>query len=526
LISFEVKDTGAGIAQEDKGYIFDSFTQADGGTTRRHGGTGLGLAISKELVEMMGGQIGVESRPGEGSRFFFTVQLEKRRLNSPLTRLPRHDLQDVRVLIVDDNETNRRILHEYLANLGIHSDGAQNGPQAIKMLHAAVKNGDCFDAAIIDMMMPGEDGMGLARAIKKDAQIADVQMIMLTSIGLRSDGEDATQAGISAYLTKPIRQSELHSCLADILSRPTEAEISPNATRDSLAEGKGQSCGKILLAEDTLLNREVAREMLESLGCEVDTVNDGLEAVQAISENRYDLVLMDCQMPNMDGYEATKFIREKEKERSETQDSTTGRVPIIALTAHAMKGDRDQCLAAGMDDYVSKPFTLNDLRRALQRWLLEKPRNEDGSNSAGNKGVTDGNGLKAACHGHILSDSADAHIDFRALDNIRALQRDGDPDIVNKAISIYLRESPKYLQTLRDAIPAGNTEAMRRAAHSWKSNSASVGALALAEMCKELEAIGRSNSTDEAPQLLSRIEVEFDRVEALLAKKLEICTDS
>jgi signal transduction histidine kinase/CheY-like chemotaxis protein/HPt (histidine-containing phosphotransfer) domain-containing protein len=524
LISFEVKDTGTGIGREYKGHIFESFTQADGDTTRRHGGTGLGLAISKELVEMMGGEIGVESKPGEGSKFFFTVQLEKQPLSSPLTRLPRHDLQDVRVLIVDDNETNRRILREYLANLGIPSDGAQNGPQAIKMLHDAVKNSDPFDVAIIDMMMPGVDGMGLARAIKKDAPIADVQMIMLTPIGLSSDGEEATQAGISAYLTQPIRQSELHNCLADMLSRPAEAKPSRLVTRHSLADDAGPLYGRVLLVEDTLLNREVAREMLEMLGCEVDTVKNGLEAVQAVSDNHHDLVLMDCQMPEMDGYEATRVIRKKEKRQPKS--SKARRLPIIALTAHAMKGDRDQCLVAGMDDYISKPFTLNELRRTLQRWLPETQHNETGSGLPYNKAAMDGNSLKAISHDRKLSGSADAHIDPKALYNIRSLQRDGAPDIVKKAINIYLKESPKFLQALRDAIPVGNVEAMRRAAHSWKSNSATVGAMALAEMCKELEAIGKRNSTDEAPQLLSRIEDEFVKVQGILHRNVRSDTDS
>jgi CheY-like chemotaxis protein/HPt (histidine-containing phosphotransfer) domain-containing protein len=512
LLRFEVKDTGIGISPEGKTRIFEDFVQADGSTTRKYGGTGLGLNIAKQLTEIMGGQIGVDSTLGQGSTFWFTVSLEKEPAIVQQAPAPRYDLRRVRVLVVDDNDTNRSILREQLTGWGTDYADAASGPQALEVLRDAASRGGAYEVVILDMMMPGMDGIALARAIKVDAAIAEVRLVMLASVGLRGDAEEARQAGILAYLSKPVRQSELYNCLAAVMGKTADTPSSQLVTRHSLAETKGQFHAHVLLAEDTLVNQEVAREMLKGVGCQVDVVANGLEAVEAVSARSYDLILMDCQMPEMDGYEATRIIRKKEEEKAQSDHT-----PIIALTAHAMEGDREQCLAAGMDDYFTKPFTPDKLHTTLQRWLPKAagvsreeavvsdraPEARSASQEAGEAKQTDRR-----------------PIDPKALDNIRALQRKGAPDIVSKVIHIYLKESPKFLQTLRGAVSAQDAAALQKAAHSFKSSSANVGAAGLFELCRDMEAMGRENKPENAAPLLSDIEAEYETVQVALTEQL------
>jgi len=537
-LRFEVKDTGIGISPEAKTRIFEDFVQADGSTTRKYGGTGLGLNIAKQLTEIMGGQIGVDSTLGQGSTFWFTVSLEKQRAIVQQAPAPRYDLRNVRVLVVDDNDTNRSILREQLTGWGTDYADAAGGPEALEMLRGAASRGEAYEVVILDMMMPGMDGIALARAIKVDAAIADVRLIMLASVGLRGDAEEARQAGISAYLSKPARQSELYNCLAAVMGKTADTSSSQLVTRHSLAETKGQFHAHVLLAEDTLVNQEVAREMLKGVGCQVDVVANGLEAVEAVSATSYDLIFMDCQMPEMDGYEATGIIRKKEEKKLKAQSSKeegaspTGsskptstiqcaasrkRIPIIALTAHAMEGDREQCLTAGMDDFLTKPFTPDKLHTTLKRWL---PRAAGVSREEAVASDRVSGATSASQEAGEANQINRRPIDPKALDNIRALQREGAPDIVSKVIHIYLKESPKFLQTLQDAVSAQNATALQKAAHSFKSSSANVGAVGLSELCKDMEAMGRDNKTDNAAPLLSDIQAEYETVQAALTEQL------
>ena len=374
-LCFEVHDTGIGIAPEIREHIFEAFSQADGTTTRRYGGTGLGLAITKQLCEMQGGGITVESTPGKGSTFRFTVRLKVRPLPLQPKVASHVDLKGIRVLIVDDNATNRNIVHHKVLSYGMRSGCAENGQNALELLSKAAAMGDPYQLAILDMMMPGISGFELARAIKADPAIASVQLIVLTSVSQDYDSEAMHRHGISAYLTKPIRQSRLYDCIASALGSSSEKNSQPISESNEVDKASAFLGTRVLLAEDQPVNQEVARCMVESFGCSVEVVSNGQEALDALSITPYDLVLMDCQMPELDGYAATRIFRERERQKAKNQSGRAQairRTPIIAMTAHAMQGDREQCLATGMDDYISKPFNMDRLFALLKRWLPAK----------------------------------------------------------------------------------------------------------------------------------------------------------
>ncbi len=358
-VCFQVVDTGIGITPEAQAKIFGAFAQADTSTTRQYGGTGLGLAICERLVKLMGGQIGVESSPGEGATFWFVLELARQgSLTQPVFKR-RDDLQGVRVLVVDDNATNREILHHQVGAWGMVETSAEGGPEALSQARQAAQQGRPFEVAILDMHMPHMDGITLAKTLQADPSIPPLKLLMLTSGGLDNEATQATQAGIQSYLHKPIRQSELYQTLCRLLATPVSHLTSPVfAASASLGFS-----GRVLVAEDNPVNQEVALAMLESLGCEVRVVDDGQAALTALAKAPFDLVLMDCQMPVLDGLTATTQWRQRE------QAEQRPRIPIIALTANVIKGVREACLAAGMDDYLGKPFSREQLAAVLKRWL-------------------------------------------------------------------------------------------------------------------------------------------------------------
>jgi CheY-like chemotaxis protein len=358
-VRFEVTDTGIGISPEGATQLFQPFSQADSSTTRKYGGTGLGLAICKGLVERMGGQIGVDSEPGRGSTFWFTVSLTGTPTSAP-ARPPVAELGGLRVLAVDDNATNRTILREQLLAGGLSVTIVGDGSSALERLRAAVLEGRPFAAAILDMHMPGMDGLTLAHAIRADASIAATVLVLLTSVG-----EQGYAEVFAAVLTKPARQSALLKTLAAVLGVGGRTDTRPTPAHAGFADARqdDESTGPlILVAEDTGVNQLVARGMLEILGCRVDVVSNGREALAALELTPYAAVMMDVQMPEMDGYEATAEIRRRES-------AGAVRTPIIAMTANALEGDHERCLAAGMDDYVSKPVRLPELESAIRRWV-------------------------------------------------------------------------------------------------------------------------------------------------------------
>jgi len=364
MVRFSIRDTGIGISDRIQKRLFQAFTQADGSTTRKYGGTGLGLSISKQLVELMGGNIGVESKPGKGSTFWFTASFEKQPAAAAELSPQLDSFEHVRALIVDDNATNRKILSHQLSSRGMVHNQAESGPQALELLRAAAAQGEAYDLVILDLLMPGMDGFALAEAIKGDSSISRARLVLLTSAGGRV-GVRSRAAGISAYLSKPVRQSQLFDCLSSAMSTSIRgaAALAPStlASKHSLPETKKMSAKLILLAEDNIVNQKVAIRQLQKLGYRADAVANGREAIEALSRIPYDLVFMDCQMPEMDGYEATAEIRRSEADRRHT--------PIVAVTADAMDRDREKCIAAGMDDYITKPVKVEELRRVLNAFL-------------------------------------------------------------------------------------------------------------------------------------------------------------
>ncbi|HET7722765.1 MAG TPA: response regulator, partial [Acidimicrobiales bacterium] len=380
MLRFEVRDTGVGIAPGDQQRLFESFAQADASTTRRYGGTGLGLAISKRLVGMMGGSIGVESEVGQGSTFWFTASLEARPDREPAA-VERASLHGTSALIVDDNDTNRAILERQLSAFGMTTLSAADAGSALDLLRRAVESHTLPDVAVLDRHMPGMDGLDLCRVIAAEPAFQRLPVIMLTSA---STARGSTPSTVVAYLTKPVRRSELLDALAVALAAGEAPAVEPVEVPSAPAS-PGAGAVRVLVAEDNPVNQKVAAAMLKRLGYRVDVVANGSEAVDAVEHVPYAAVLMDCQMPEMNGYEATEEIRRREPPGHH--------IPIVALTASAIKGDEDKCLAAGMDAYVTKPVTVKALGAALRSLL-------DAEGAA-----TDDETLDKVTLNHLLDDS-------------------------------------------------------------------------------------------------------------------------
>ena len=500
MIRFDVRDTGVGVPEHLQDRIFESFSQADGSTTRQYGGTGLGLTIARRLAEMMGGRLDVTSTPGEGSTFSFIAGFG-RVAGVSQARPVAADLRGARVLIVDDNATNREILQEQCSRWGMTCTTAHDGREAVTALRAASAQGTVYDLVIMDQHMPEMDGLTAARTIHTEGGLAATRVVLLTSV----DSEAVNQPGIVRTLTKPVRAGELQKTLAEVLGgtspETTSSAPAPLAALPSFS-------GHVLVAEDNPVNQELARTMLQNLGCEVTVVSNGVAAVKAVEAGRFDAVLMDVQMPEMDGLVATATIRSREVR------THARRTPIIALTANAFVQDREACLSAGMDDYLGKPFTLEKLRNALGRWLTSAPSSATATADAAPEEVVESPPPAPSSEARVT-------LDQRALDQIRALERPGAPSMLGKVIEVYLTTTPRLLTAMRTGMEERDSEAVRQAAHSLKSASANLGATELAELCRILEGQARAGGCPEPGAELEALEAAFQQVRQDLEAELQ-----
>jgi len=507
-LRFEVQDSGIGISEEAQARLFSAFVQADSSTSRRFGGTGLGLAIARSLVELMGGQIGLQSQAGRGTLFWFEITLAKQDTSAHLATATAERLKGLRVLVVDDHPSNREILAQQFAGWSMLCTCVSAGQQALHELQQATA-ARAPDLAIIDLHLPGMDGFELARAIRRDARWAAMPLIMLSSVNVAADHPERANAPIDCYLSKPVRQSDLYDAIGTVLGRESPRLASMQSAPASLPAAVAPAAvgGRVLVAEDNAVNQAVAASMLESLGVACDLAENGRVALDRLTRERFDLILMDCQMPEMDGFAATAEIRTRQRAGLLCEP-----LPIIALTANAVTGDRERCLAAGMDDYLSKPFTREQLAAMLQRWL---PRTERAP-----AGTPAGLSTLAAIAGAAVVSGTDEAINPRALDAIRQLPGPNGARLVERVIDAYLTDAEIRFAQLAAAVGTGDAAGLRQAAHSLKSSSANVGAEHVAGLCQELEMIARRGSVEGAETLLSDIETQLPRALASLQAML------
>jgi PAS domain S-box-containing protein len=506
-IRFSVVDTGIGIPRGKTRQLFSPFVQLDSSTTRKFGGTGLGLAISKQLVQMMGGEIGVDSAEGSGSTFWFTVPFDKQILAEPAPGVPFADLRDARVLVVDDHGANRQFITTLLNRWGCISEDVSDAETAIARLERAVDHGNPFQVAMLDLRMPGMDGEQLAKRIRMDVTLKDTALILMTSLGQRGDARRLEQIGFSGFLTKPIRQQQLRDCLAIVLGRQSAPAGSTMGlvTRHMVADARKHST-RILVAEDNPTNQVVALSMLKKLGFQADAVANGKEVLEVLKKVPYHLVLMDCMMPEMDGYEASRTIRKPESGVLNTQ------IAIIAMTANAMQGDREKCLDAGMNDYLSKPISPLALLDKISHYI------DDGSKDDLILG-------KAEPPLPLVQEPAPAPeqtqqpaevIVFDLKDFLDRMM--GDEELGKVIMAGFVGDIPTQINRLKSALENREISDARIHAHTIKGASANVGAVGLRKVALEIEMAAKNGEMDKASALFPSIEHQFDQFQDALVK--------
>lgn len=486
-----VRDTGIGIPKERQEVIFDSFTQADGSTTRRFGGTGLGLTICRQLAHLMDGTMGLASEEGQGSAFWLDLTLPRQQQAS--SSIAPLDITGRRILIVDDNATNRLILREQLHSWGCQVGEVSSGPLALERLRST-PGPRVFDLVILDMQMPDMDGIQTAQAIRADPKLAHLPLILLSSDGLTYSDEQQREYGFSAVLMKPVRQSSLHDTLAATLIGGAQPRYQRPQNQETILLPL-----RVLLAEDNSVNCKVALALLERWRCRVDVATNGKEAVAAFLKVAYDIVLMDVQMPEMDGLEATAEIRRLEGQRE-------ARVPIIAMTAHAMTGDRERCLEAGMDDYVTKPIDPEALLTALRQW--------------GGQKSSPSSPLRDTHETTTVTPQAEEAIPVFVPERLYTYF-DGNTALIQSMMREFLNVGGGLMGALREAVAAEDCARASLAAHALKGSSLTLGAESLAAACQELERLGRQAETASLGVALARVEAEFRRLQDALSTELK-----
>jgi PAS domain S-box-containing protein len=492
LLRFSVRDTGIGIPANKIGMLFLQFTQVDASTTRQYGGTGLGLAISKQLAGMMGGEVGVESVVGQGSEFWFTARFSLHAEAAREVASPPANLIGVRVLIIDDNATSREILLTRLNSWGMRPEESSDGLSGLQALYRALGEGDPFQLTVVDMQMPGMNGEAVGRAVKADAPIADTRLVMLTSLGAQGDARRLQEIGFAGYAAKPVRHEELKGVLSQALASGADGAPRSIATRHTAREALPDFAhrkARILLADDNITNQQVALGILKKLGLSADSVANGREALDALKSLPYDLVLMDVQMPEMDGLEATRQIRNP---RSAIPNRS---IPIIAMTAHAMQGDKEKCLEAGMDDYVVKPVSPRALAEAMEKWLPEETSIQE---SAVRRQNVETRNAKSEHYSSLIWDRA-------AMLN-RLL---GDEELAGTIIEGFLMDIPRQIEALRAYLDAGDAAGAERQAHTIKGASSNVGGEDLQALASELEQAGKAGDLESIKTRMDELAASF-----------------
>lgn len=482
-LKFSVHDTGIGVDASVKPRLFQAFSQADSSTTRKYGGTGLGLAISKQLVELMGGRIGLDSQEGRGSIFWFEIPLQKAQ-SQEVNDDTGQNLADLKLLIIEDNDANRDTLYNYAQSWDMTVNAVASPSIGIELLKDAVRQNQPYDVVLIDMKMTDMDGLEFGARIKQDDTLAATHLVMLTPTLFKGDSKDAKNSAFPTYLSKPVRKADFKKCLFRIF-KPNLLKPAVENSNNSTYPQQCQYSGRILLADDNIVNQELVLLMLENCGCEVIIANHGLEAIAVLEQHHFDLVLMDCMMPELDGYEATREIRKRQ------QAGLLPYFPIIALTANAVEGDRDKCLTAGMDDYLAKPFKAQNLIAMLHSWLPAAAK---------------ANSTERVVVKHINSVPS---VDFTVLASLKSLNVVSSDEMLAHIVKLYLESASKLLQSLQQAWQTGDIPAIRLASHTLKSSSYQVGANQLAELCKIVENDARAQCYDKSHLALTHIQKKF-----------------
>lgn len=501
VLRFEVRDTGIGISEEAQARLFSAFVQGDGSTSRRFGGSGLGLAISKQLVEAMGGQIGLESRPGEGSTFWFTLKAGKQVGAGVSDSLTQKSLQGLRALVVDDQATNREVLTKYLTSWLVDVMEVDSFETALGALRAGANSDKPFDFALIDHQIHGGDGLDLGRAILHEPEIAPVRLILLSTFGQRSSETAIVAAGFRGSLIKPVRQSQLYDCLVNVMSdlfpsaqgsKPSLKSVGPSfaAARLDKEDSRFDNNSRLLVVEDNPINQEVARYQIEKLGYRVDVAKDGTEALEMLDRHDYALVLMDCHMPGMDGFETTTLIRRRADNKR--------LIPIIAVTASAAAGEREKCLRAGMNDFLLKPFRQEKLSGKILSWLSVAPQLLANSNSS---------------HGERTSG-----IMLDVTNRLEELEEDYGKEMVLKIVRMFIPDAEVRITKIDRAIKQEDFRALEESAHGLKSGAANIGATEMSQLCQQLETQGELGYLGDASEVMEKLVASWTSVRNLITR--------
>ena len=493
-LEFTVKDTGIGIPESEREGLFQPFTQVDSSSTREHGGTGLGLAISSQLTRMMGGSLDFDSEVGVGSAFKVRIPFEQARQVVPDER-EIELLRGKRLLVVNPRPAERRVVKVYARHLGLEVEEAEGPKDALRKLHEANELGRSFDVALLERDMPGVDGKEFASRVKSDLGLRRTRLVLVNRLGQADKATSMARAGLDAWITKPISAYKLRTALVHVLEELVDEERTFVGRAPQATASEPSREIKVLLVEDNAVNQRVASMLLAKYGCDVQVARNGKEAVGMVEGAAFDIVFMDCQMPVMNGFEATQAIRE-------LADPERRTIPIVAMTANAMTGDRERCLMMGMDDYLSKPVQKQELGRMLRKWVEGRTETRSDEGSA-------------------MKESHDDVLDSQVIASLRELGGEDDPGLFVELVQLFLDDTPTRMEDLVNAFENADADGLERAAHALKSSAANLGATVLSTLFREIESAGREKDLGRAESLLAESRKEFARVEDALKSEID-----